>query len=1353
MGISDREILGDLPLQDHRGPEEYTDFAPHLRACVMVGRIEKRTPFAKWIVQGHAGSEDPVKTLGDLIGALHLQKEDGERATGAWTFGVPGVLQEKSVRPGRRESEGQGTQARHRELAAGEAGPGISGGSVPITADGTPVEQEGGGGEGTSDDGRKVKVRPVKNSTWEADGRLAELQPVVHTSAPSMPKGTPGLIVSATYEREQHALFLPSMGNTLIAVNNAGDPRLSTLVYDLTDEDELDEEYNAPLHSFWKVALLGAGCAIGEADALTWQLGLSQQDGIPGRGLVTDSPGAPLKAPPPPVNTNPDSAESDVAQYGAVTLLSDYWNAIRARIEQSGDNVTRVRPPTAPEPEPDVTRARPPGNDGPPTRTRIPEVIAAMSARVSGPIEVGGSDDAHRIGTTRDGKPINAAHLSTDALWRGEIGDGPHEHQDVEYEQDDGLPFWVPVKLRWDASEQHAWACGKAEGKWKWQSMSPVYFPEEPPRTTTPGPEETIILPPPEDDDPPPPRECQTIPGPVTGGGDGTEAVTVGGNPTEGGIFEFFPLSGPTTGLYLPGGGTGTGTGTAIGTGIGTTRTRPVGGGGTTRERQKDASRYTELEGRLGIAIGTMTASGAQVPLRTLVSMQASGLLDSGGLPTNSMPSVGDTPKELRVLLGGVEGRYPTFAGGTRVGGAMFYRPFATATGQLDLSRGGFIRPHHINFQVKTPDTACQVAFGEGDGTWSGFTQDANYSGRQRTGPGGLVTLPAKLGNPTSLGDVLAGLYAPGAALDGTVTPVSVTIPGGLAQLDFAHPSLSSSRADASSGGVRLRQTTVGLQMVVLDGSGDEVVSPRTTVGEGGLLQTGNGAITGKWAFSGGGETTNIQQFAAGLGIFDTSRAFVSFLATGVTAFEAPATFASVVTFSDEVTINAPLDPWTVEFPDRTPSDIAAGDAGFRRDSTVNATHPVWSEGNPQVNHVVAFLSDVVGGSTSTRHMQGLLAEWASSTTVTATLGSARNAADDANIVLAAKTTANATTGHGSGDGLAVLNGLDEKGLDNLASSQITCSQTTQDIVPSADITGHLGATALTGTMSTTGGTLNGVGTKFFDELSVGDLVGNSTVGWTRVTAVASDTVATLLFSLGMGGGSSATRMVNATIQPNNAARDRIDVIQADGLKITVATSATHSAGSPLTIGVAAASLWLAVWLIDDGTTPGLLLSTQHETLLAPPSGYTSVRRIGWAYCESVGPVVLREIFYEDGQLTRHAVYEMDAQPTQVVAQNSNSVWVDVPFDAVAPRTARRLELRVVGGNTAGAGQSLTHFRSRGAGDSAVNRGRRLGMAAGEVQDDAILVVPCDGAQVSQYGMSNADMTISIALVGFIDTL
>lgn len=400
-----------------------------------------------------------------------------------------------------------------------------------------------------------------------------------------------------------------------------------------------------------------------------------------------------------------------------------------------------------------------------------------------------------------------------------------------------------------------------------------------------------------------------------------------------------------------------------------------------------------------------------------------------------------------------------------------------------------------------------------------------------------------------------------------------------------------------------------------------------------------------------------------------------------------------------------------------------------------------------------------VQAGTVTGFIAGLVPRQASATTVNVTPGTARDSADATDINLAAETTADITTGHAAGDGLAQVNGLDEKGLDNLAAGSITCSQATTTITASADITSHLNLRAGAGTITTSGAAATGTNTEFLSELAVGDLIGNDSNGWARVTAVSSDTSATLAAALpggDIGAGAAYTIAENATVQPNNAAQDRIDTLSAAGTAIVVATSATHGAGSPLTLGVEVADLWVAVWVISDGTTPATLLSTQRTTPLALPSGYTAYRRIGWMRNNSSGTFWVLN-YLGDGT-ARRAEYEegQNFPGSEVIAGGSSASWVNLSLQALCPPTAIRAVLMAEMGMSS-AGENFVSLRERDVGAVSTTRNRAWKTASDGSYEDitgAVGECPCNGAQYVQYAVDNATGAgAHVRIQGYVDQL
>jgi hypothetical protein len=434
-------------------------------------------------------------------------------------------------------------------------------------------------------------------------------------------------------------------------------------------------------------------------------------------------------------------------------------------------------------------------------------------------------------------------------------------------------------------------------------------------------------------------------------------------------------------------------------------------------------------------------------------------------------------------------------------------------------------------------------------------------------------------------------------------------------------------------------------------------------------------------------------------------------------------------------------------------------------------------------------LTDTSGTSVSsnslpTRFIQGLQAEYASTTSVTVRPGSCRNIADDGNITLATKTTASLSTKHLPGTGFAQINGLDEKGLDNLVSGSITCSQTASTtIVTTGDITPHLGTRSITGTISASTLALTGIGTLFTEELSVGDLVGSSTTyGWSLVRSIESDIAATIhvAFPGGDPSGIAATVIHSPTIQPAAGICERPLTINAAGTSIVVTTNTTHAASSALTIGgifngTNLLSHWLAIWVIDNGTTPALLISTQHEDLLAIPAGYTSARRVGWTLYGDydTGGEVHAALYYEDGGAHRFVRFGNNSDSIELVPGFNNFTddsWVEkdlgIRYDsggqlvgANMPRTSRciRLAVQYLTAN-ATVGTYTGSFRVRGESTSVGHAVISIRATATNQEEDVVVDVATDYAQVLESknavpGAGAGAATIFGNPIGFFDDL
>lgn len=173
--------------------------------------------------------------------------------------------------------------------------------NVPITPD--PLGAPGPGGAGgdpglPGDPGHSAahacgvfsgthSVLPLQGEDMSPDSRYASLKPKMPKGdgMPSFPKGIYGLVVSATNEEKQIEYFFPTWTGQLIAVNQAGDPRMGTLVCDLSRDSSIDKDRTAPLQSVFRVAKKPSG----DGNAIGWNISDSGCGDAHG-GYVGDKP-------------------------------------------------------------------------------------------------------------------------------------------------------------------------------------------------------------------------------------------------------------------------------------------------------------------------------------------------------------------------------------------------------------------------------------------------------------------------------------------------------------------------------------------------------------------------------------------------------------------------------------------------------------------------------------------------------------------------------------------------------------------------------------------------------------------------------------------------------------------------------------------------------------------------------------------------------------------------------------------------------------------------------------------------------------------------------------------------------
>lgn len=451
------EHLGYLPLQDHYFRKKRIPLKR--RDAVMAGRLTDLEDEA-----GQLGTRiaDP-DAAGDLIGGFNWPVDDNGKArssqnvreTSAWAFAWPAVL------------TGMGQQKQGK----------------------TSSNPRKGSAQGP-------RARPL-DEQFRVDNRFEEISVQLACDEPDITVGSRGIVLAATIEHRQVALFFPmvSASGVLLAPNFAGIGATGSHVFDEFVDGKPDPKRAARLQTMMRVLRLRKGCiklsvfdpplqqkagcagggGIGDIDgqlnALAWQLGRTGLEGNPGLGLVYDSAGGSAGDPSDPVTPaqKPITKRGEAAGTGATVATQ------------------RRQKPKAPKPEPPDR-----GGGGEPTGVTGKRGIAALAThKATGPWNVGPKGDQHLIGTTADGEIINALHTDTGALYLGHGGDAPLEFQTIPYIEPIRFPYLSPVHLRVDKRQKHPFVCGKRKGMWRWEAEVPIYVappydpgngtPEEPP--------------------------------------------------------------------------------------------------------------------------------------------------------------------------------------------------------------------------------------------------------------------------------------------------------------------------------------------------------------------------------------------------------------------------------------------------------------------------------------------------------------------------------------------------------------------------------------------------------------------------------------------------------------------------------------------------------------------------------------------------------------------------------------------------------------------------------------------------------------------------------------------------------
>ena len=515
---------GIFPLQDH-------DFQNHAEASEAVSRRQMMGGARLSKLEDPANGKDP----GDCIPEIAREEDKGTVGDiHPWLF-----VQTKD-----RGIRGMGSWA--QSFAAMTTGGGTGGSSGRYQRPIAPSE-----------------VHPLRDHESHEDRRYTKQLPGWPSCFPSLPQGVQVILAPGTEETKQEVLALHA-DPRLFSVHTEGPGEAGSLVCDLQPEAEpcMDGSSSpglrgrhARLQSAVKVIPLGPRSleklrGAGFGNGLALNLALANVDKLAGYGMVWAQLDGSMAGPTtggarvPVGPTTPGSSAG-----GGAPQMQAMPGSTNGATRGTGGGAPESAAPGPQSPTGGGAPAqgstgtpgsggeddpRAPGDFGEFKPKPIAGHGVAFLAHLGayGPFHAGSGTDKHKIGTDRDGHPINSGHIATGAYYyMDREKDAPLDFERQPYPRPQPMPLKSRVHLQYDAEQTHPWVEGSQEGLWRWWAEVPYVAP---PTTRTPG----DVVP------PVGPR------GPSTPGGPG-----IPGGPTTGGPG--VPGSPVTPGGGGPGGGPG----------------------------------------------------------------------------------------------------------------------------------------------------------------------------------------------------------------------------------------------------------------------------------------------------------------------------------------------------------------------------------------------------------------------------------------------------------------------------------------------------------------------------------------------------------------------------------------------------------------------------------------------------------------------------------------------------------------------------------------------------------------------------------------------------------------------------
>jgi hypothetical protein len=410
-----------------------------------------------------------------------------------------------------------------------------------------------------------------------------------------------------------------------------------------------------------------------------------------------------------------------------------------------------------------------------------------------------------------------------------------------------------------------------------------------------------------------------------------------------------------------------------------------------------------------------------------------------------------------------------------------------------------------------------------------------------------------------------------------------------------------------------------------------------------------------------------------------------------------------------------------------------------------------WYYGFRGVNYVLGhtYVDQQIAANSGYAAPYGFHFEYSSTTAITVDPGIAVDSTLSATLKLLATTTLDYTVNSAAG-------GNDERTMSGQVATSVGSNLVTGT---NTLFLSEFGKRLCTGTIAGAGTTITGTGTKFRAEFKVHDLIGNNSVGYSRISAIASDTSLTIVAAIPGGdpSGGSCSCIENPTMKCGGQNCFLVNSVTSD-LLCNLSTNLSN--GSALTAKCGGAvqetlnNYHYAVFVVSGPSGTTVICSSQRTTPFGIPGYNTYFRRIGWL--TYIGGITALQPFSQEGQQNeRRYVWEcvQGNNSTTLVTTQSPITWTAVDCAPILPPGARTV-LITAAELGVGAGASSTSYRKRGVGDTGTSRNLFSGAAAAPAFSPSNVAVPLDGVQVFEYVRSaGGSAGVTLYNYGYIEDL